>query len=382
MASDKRIAVVGAGLGGAAAAALLQRGGFKVDVYESATSFARLGAGIHLGPNIMKVFRRLGVEDAISDISSHPDFWFSRNGETGDYTSRISLGRAAKSTYGAAYVTVHRGDLHALQMGLLQPGSVSFGKRLTSIGEVDDGVEMAFDDGTRATAALVVGADGINSMVRETLLGAERPNYSGWVGHRALITKDALASAGLAPESCVKWWFGDRHIMAYFTTASKNEYYYVTGVPHPAWDFDGPFVESSREEMQASFQGCHGDVKALIDATGVVTKWPFLNRNPLPVWSQGRMVLLGDACHPMKPHMAQGAGMAIEDAAVLSRCLGECGVDGYRDAFSLYEATRKDRATRVQRVSNANTFLRHQEDPTWVYGYDAMTVQLGQADAA
>jgi 6-hydroxynicotinate 3-monooxygenase len=95
-----------------------------------------------------------------------------------------------------------------------------------------------------------------------------------------------------------------------------------------------------------------------------------LNRNPLPLWSRGRLVLLGDACHPMKPHMAQGAGMAIEDAAMLTRCLQETGLTDYRTAFELYEANRKERASRVQAVSNANTWLRTQEDPAWVYGYD------------
>jgi len=228
----------------------------------------------------------------------------------------------------------------------------------------------------------VIGADGINSRIRETLLGAEKPNYSGWVGHRALINADKLRKYDLEFEACVKWWGPDRHMMVYYSTAAHDEYYYVTGVPHPAWEFDGAFIDSSREEMAEAFAGYHPVIQALIECTDEVTKWPLFNRNPLPLWSRGRLVLLGDACHPMKPHMAQGAAMAIEDAAMLARCLAETGLNDYGTAFQLYETARRDRATRVQSVSNANTFLRHQEDPSWVYGYDIYAEPLRSESAA
>ncbi|WP_279483607.1 FAD-dependent monooxygenase [Aureimonas sp. SK2] len=376
MQPGSRIAVVGAGLGGVAAAALLQKAGFQVDVYEQAPAFSRVGAGIHMGPNVLKIFRRIGIEDALVAIASKPDFWFSRDGETGEYLSRIPLGEHALRTYGAHYLTVHRGDLHALQVSALQPGTLHFDKRLASIEEDGSGVDLAFADGSRARADIVVGADGINSRIRETLLGDEKPNYSGWVGHRALLDKDALRRTGLDFEACVKWWTHDRHMMVYDTTADGHEYYYVTGVPHPAWDFDGAFAPSSREEMREAFVGYHPVVQALIEATTEVTKWPLLNRNPLPLWSRGRLVLLGDACHPMKPHMAQGAAMAIEDGAMLARCLSETGLSDHSTAFRLYEANRRERASRVQAVSNANTWLRTQEDPAWVFGYDIFEVPL------
>ena len=169
---------------------------------------------------------------------------------------------------------------------------------------------------------------------------------------------------------------------SYYTTGKRDEYYYVTGVPHAEWDFQGAFVDSSREEMFDAFKGYHPTVQALIESTESVTKWPLRNRNPLPLWSRGRLVLLGDACHPMKPHMAQGAGMAIEDAAMLTRCLQETGISDYRTAFQLYEANRKERASRVQAVSNANTWLRTQEDPAWVYGYDLYAQELKSGVAA
>lgn len=376
MSNMKRIAIVGAGLGGLAAGSLLQKAGFNVQVYEQSPAFSRLGAGIHMGPNVLKVFRRMGIEQQLEDLASHPDFWFSRDGETGEYLSRIPLGEFARKEYGAAYVTVHRGDLQAMQMTSLEPGSVHFGKCLSSVVDSGSDVVLRFQDGSEERADIVIGADGINSKLREHLLGVEAPTYSGWVAHRALIRGEQLRKYNLDFEDCVKWWSEDRHLMVYYTTKSRDEYYYVSGVPHPAWDFKGSFVDSSQQEMLETFGHYHPVVQALIECSENVTKWPLLNRQPLPVWSEGRIVLLGDACHPMKPHMAQGAAMAIEDAAMLARCLTETGLDDYSTAFRLYEVNRKERASRVQSVSNANTFLRTQEDPAWVYGYDVFAAPL------
>ncbi|KRW95184.1 FAD-dependent monooxygenase [Paracoccus sp. MKU1] len=372
------IAVIGAGLGGAAAAALLEDAGFTVHVFEQAPAFTRLGAGIHIGPNVMKIFRRIGLEDRLSGIGAHPDHWFSRDGKTGAYLSRIPLGEYAVREYGAPYITIHRGDLHAEQIRALPQDRLHYDHRLTDIREEEDHVVMQFANGATVRTRLVIGADGVNSLIREKLLGPEKPRYSGWIGHRALLNMDKLRASGLEFELCVKWWWEQsRHIMAYATKANATEYYYVTGVPVDSWEHEAGFVDSSREEMDAIFGSSHPVVNALIDATETVTKWPFWNRDPLNLWSQGRMVLLGDACHPMRPHMAQGACMAIEDAAVLARCLSEMGRESYRDAFKLYETTRRDRATRVQTISNANTWLKQPEDPAWVYAYDATTASLG-----
>jgi len=365
MSSKKRFAIIGAGLGGAAVAVLLKQAGFDVTVYERAPRFSRLGAGIHMGPNVMKIFRKMGIEEKVSLMSSHPDYWFSRDGLTGEYMSRIPLGEFALKEYGAAYVTVHRGDLHDVMLSPLDEKDVIFNKHLESIEDTGNEVLMTFADGTEAKADFVIGADGINSMVRENLL-----TYSGWVAHRALITGEQLAKFDHDFEDCIKWWTEDRHMMVYYTTGRRDEYYYVTGVPDPDWNSNASFVDSSREEMREAFDGYHGTVQALIDATESVTKWPLKNRNPLPLWRRNRMVLLGDACHPMKPHMAQGAAMAIEDAAMLVRCIEEVGLSDFETAFELYEANRKDRATRVQATSNANTWLRTQEDPAWCFGYD------------
>ncbi|MFM0501488.1 FAD-dependent monooxygenase [Paraburkholderia caffeinilytica] len=369
-----RIAVIGAGLGGTVAAALLQRNGFDVRLYEQAKVFSRLGAGIHLGPNVMKVMRRLGCEETVDAMGSHPDFWFSRDGKTADTIAQIPLGDYALKTYGARYVTVHRGDFHALMASAVQPGTIDFGKCLKRLENNGSEVRLIFTDGTIETADIVVGADGVNSKVREHLLGAEPPRYTGYVAHRAVFPASLLGDNPY--DMCAKWWSEDRHMMAYYVTKERDEYYYVTGVPQAEWPEGVSMMESSRDEMREAFTDFHPDVQSLIDVTPSVTKWPLFERDPLPLWGRGRIVLLGDACHPMKPHMAQGAAMAIEDAAMLTRCLIEMGSADYTGAFALYEANRAERASKVQLVSHNNTWLRSNEDPAWVFAYDVFDVPL------
>jgi 6-hydroxynicotinate 3-monooxygenase len=369
-----RIAIIGAGLGGAAAAVLMQKAGFNVKLYEQAPAFSRLGAGIHVGPNVMKILREMGVEDELNRIGSHPEFWHSRDWKTGEEVARIPLGDYALSHYGASYLTVHRGDFHKLMIDAIGPGVLEYNKKLASVTDRDNTVHLTFADGSTAEADIVIGADGINSKIRETLLGPELPIYSGYVGHRAVFPIADVKN--FTHDLCTKWWSDDRHMMVYFMTSQKDEIYYVTGVPDPTWDITKSWVPSSKDEMRAAFDGWHTGVQSLIEATGEVTKWPFLERNPMPLWSRGRLVLLGDACHPMKPHMAQGAAMAIEDAAMLTRCFKEVGITDYTTAFALYQANRAERAGKVQLVSHNNTWLRTNENPDWCFGYDVFNVPL------
>ncbi|MCQ4159270.1 FAD-dependent monooxygenase [Roseomonas sp. GC11] len=374
--SKPRIAIVGAGLGGIAAALLLRQEGFEATLYEQAPAFTRLGAGIHVGPNVMKIMRRLGLEEAMESMGSHPDYWYSRNWDDAAVLAQIPLGDYARRTYGAAYLTVHRGDFHRLMVEAAPAGAIRYDKRLVAIEDRGSVVHLAFADGTSAEAEIVIGADGVNSVIREHMLGVEAPRYTGYVAHRAVFPASALAKYGFDFDQCVKWWSEDRHMMVYYVTEQRDEYYYVTGVPQAEWDMSKAWVQSSQEEMREAFAGYHPMVQSLIDACDDITKWPLLERDPLPLWSRGRMVMLGDACHPMKPHMAQGAAMAIEDAAMLARCFRLVGGDDYETAFALYRANRIERASRVQKVSHDNTWLRTDEDPAWVFGYDVFNVKL------
>jgi 6-hydroxynicotinate 3-monooxygenase len=328
---------------------------------------------------VMKIMRRMDCEDALNVMGSHPDYWYSRDWKTGEAIAQIPLGDFALKEYGASYLTVHRGDFHELMTGAVAPGTIEFNKCLSGIEELDNEVRLTFADGSVETADIVIGADGVNSKIRDHLLGAEPPRYTGYVAHRAVFPASLLGTDPF--DLCVKWWSEDRHMMVYYVTSKRDEIYYVTGVPQAEWPAGQSVAPSSRDEMREAFAGYHPSVQKLIDATPEVTKWPLLERDPLPLWSRGRLVLLGDACHPMKPHMAQGAAMAIEDAAMLTRCLDEVGATDYAGAFALYEANRAERASKVQLVSHNNTWLRTNEDPAWVFAYDVFNEPLKSPSA-
>jgi 6-hydroxynicotinate 3-monooxygenase len=150
----------------------------------------------------------------------------------------------------------------------------------------------------------------------------------------------------------------------------------VTGVPQAHWPESVASMPGDLDQLRADFDGFEPRVQRLLDACPAVSNWPLLEREPLPLWSRGRVVLLGDACHPMKPHMAQGAAMAVEDAGMLLRCLRECGIDRHRDAFARYEANRIARASRVQKESHENVWLRYEQDPGWCFGYNVFEEPL------
>ena len=371
MRRETRIAVIGAGLGGATVAAFLQRDGFNVSVYEQARSFERMGAGIHVSANVLKVLRRLDAESGLSKIGIHPDTFTSRKWDTGEVLFELPLGKAGEERYGASYITVHRHDLHAALLDKVAPGTIAFDKRLTDVEPEGDVVRLIFADGSTAEADMVIGADGVNSKVRETIVGPGRSRFSGAVAHRAIYPSALL---GMDVRNCTKWWGPESHILIYYIEQSRNEIYLVTSAKGE-WRSQASWEYCARDEVATAFKGFHPEVCRVIEAAPELTKWPILDIAPIDTWSRGRLVLLGDACHAMMPYMASGAAMAIEDAAVLARCI--CQAADCSAAFELYRATRRSRIDMVQRISAENSFLRSPTDPTWLFAYDAVSVPLG-----
>ena len=367
MQSRPEIAIIGAGIGGLALAGLLSRRGASVKVYEQATAFERLGAGIQMSPNAMHVLRALALEPLLRRLAFQPPAWSHRVWDTGEHLSDLTFGAEAERRYGAPYLLMHRGDLHAAILSTVPAASIRFGKQLRDIDIQGSAVTLRFADGSRATADGVVGADGVHSRVREILLGPERPIFTGRVAHRTVFASALLGD--FAVHTCTKWWGPDRHIVVYPVNPRRDEIYFVTSVPDPNWDVESWSARGDMAEVQRALAGFHPDVQRLLAACPQVHKWALFERDPLPRWSEGPMVLLGDACHPMTPYMAQGAANALEDAAVLSRCL-----EGDADpaaAFRRYEATRRERTARIQLTSRQNTWGRAAVDPSWVYGYNA-----------
>jgi 6-hydroxynicotinate 3-monooxygenase len=375
-----RIAVIGAGLGGMTVAGLLQRRGFRVKVYEQATAFSRIGAGIHLSSNVMLVMRHLGVEKALSDIALHPDAFVSRQWDTGEVLFELPFDPVSEARYGAAYINVHRGDLHAVLESALEPGTIAFGKALSHIENAPSAVGLFFADGGRTEADLVIGADGLNSKVREHLLGPEKPRYSGHIAHRAIFPATRLN--GLPIRACTKWWGPGNHILVYYMSQAREEVYIVTSAPQPQWAGDAPFVACDRGELIATFDGYHAELRQVVRAATEITKWPIFDREPVERWSGARIVLLGNACHPMRPYMAAGAAMAIEDAGILARCVAEMGSHDAAESFAWYQANREPRVRKVQQISMGNTWLRTPIDPEWLFRYDACVIPLTSPGAA
>lgn len=377
---------MGGGLGGTTAGILLQQAGYNVSVYEQAPELQRIGAGIHLHANLMRVMRAIGVDRKMFDIGISPRNWYSREWDTGRILFAPSMQEWEKE-YGIAHLVMHRGDMQAVLTDALRPGTMKFGKRLVGLEETRSDMKLVFEDGAQAEADIVIGADGVNSKIREILLGPEDPTYSGFVAYRAIFPTARLGRYRVAADT-TKWWSDerhwakeDRHFIVYYLTKARDEIYFVTGSPDPNWQGGVSPVPCEMDEIKACYAGFHEEVQRVIDACPRASKWPLLEREPLPLWSRGRIVMLGDACHPMKPHMGQGAGMAIEDAAMLVRCLKLMKDDPAR-AFELYRENRIARTSKVQRVSHDNTWMHYPSDLSWVFGYDPLTEPLAPLPAA
>jgi 6-hydroxynicotinate 3-monooxygenase len=302
---DTSIAIIGAGIGGLAVAAALRQAGFAATVYEQADAFARVGAGIQQSPNAMKVHRGLGIEGRLRDVGFAPTSSLNRDALSGKITNDHPLGRAVEERYGAPYLTLHRGDLHAALADIVPAQAVIRGKKLIAIAEDGARVSLAFADGTKAEADLVIGADGAHSLVREHVAGPEQPRFTGRLAYRTTFPASRLHGVDIGTAR-TKWWGKDRHIVIYYVTAKRDEVYFTTSQPEKAewmtresWSTKGDLAE-----LRAAFAHFHSDIQAVLAAAPEVHKWGIYERNPLPAWSKGRVTLLGDACHPMTPYMA------------------------------------------------------------------------------
>jgi salicylate hydroxylase/6-hydroxynicotinate 3-monooxygenase len=373
MSKKPSIAILGAGMGGLTAAAALQQRGFPVRVYEQATQFARLGAGIQMSPNAMRVLRGLDLGDQILATGFRPQTWSNREWDSGAMKYVLPLGATAEKKYGAPYVLLHRGDLHAALASRVPQELITLGKKLVDFDQDPNGVTLRFEDGTTAQADAMIAADGVHSRVREKLLGIDKPRFTGRVAYRTTFPAKLLN--GFEIDECCKWWGRDRHIVVYYVTGNRDEVYFVTSVPEPDWTHESWSATGDLGDLRAAFVGFHEQVQRVIHACPKVHKWALVERDPLPNWGHGRVVMLGDACHAMTPYMAQGAATSMEDGVVLARCLAGAP-DDIEQTFQRYAALRRPRTAKVQLTSHMNTWMRGATNPDWVYGYDAWSTPL------
>ena len=252
------------------------------------------------------------------------------------------------------------------------------GRKLLALETVGERVAMRFEDGTSAEADIVIGADGVHSPIRKQLFGADELTFTGRIAYRTTFPASLLN--GLDMDDCTKWWGPDRHIVIYYITRQRDEVYFVTSVPDAEWTKESWSLKGDMDELRAAFAGFHPQVRAVLEACPDSHKWPINVREPMASWSAGNVVLLGDACHPMTPYMAQGAATSMEDAVILTRALTESG--DFATAFRRYEATRKPRTAAIQAGSYRNDWLHKTADAGWVYGYDAWSIPLEETLAA
>jgi salicylate hydroxylase len=353
------IAIIGGGIGGLAAAASLLRAGFDVQVYEQAKALGEVGAGINIGPNASRILYRFGIAEQLAKSGVRPQTFDQRRWDDGRFLVRAPLGEAVETTFNAPYYTLHRGDLHRAIAAAVPVDRVHLGHRFTHLADHGDQVEAHFENGASISADVLIGADGIHSVVRHALFGPEKPRFTGCVAYRGLVPSDRLTHLDL--ERTTQIWVGPgRHFVHYFVSAGKLvNFVAVTG--EDSWLRESWVDRGEVADALAAFEGWHPQVLSIIGSADETYKWALFDRSPLPQWSAGRVTLLGDSCHPMLPFMGQGAAQAIEDAATLKGCLEKFS-DDVPEALRLYEQLRLPRASRLQGMSEINKTRFHLPD--------------------
>ena len=366
-----RAVVVGGGIGGIAAAIALARAGIEVQVHEQAQQLAEVGAGVSLAPNGLRMLERLGVGEQVRRVGAR-------------YASaqlRLPDGRAVRhQPYQFAMaghnVGIHRADLLALLAGQLPPGTVRTGHQCTGFRQDDDSATVVFADGTTATADVVIGADGIHSVLQGFVVAAAEPLFSEVVAYRGLVPRlDAY------PAGTIRMWMGQGRHFLVFPVRAGQLLNYVGFVPSPTAVRESWSAPGDPAALAAHFAGWDpviGQVIAAISGPGGSGfQWGMYDREPLARWSSGRLTLLGDAAHPMLPHLGQGANQALEDAVALAALLGaSTSPAGVPQALAAYEGLRRDRTARVQLGSRRqgagyDSSGSQLIDRRWIYEYDA-----------
>jgi salicylate hydroxylase len=388
--SALKIAVIGAGIGGLSAAVALRRAGFDVTVHEQAPALTEIGGGINIGPNAARILMRLGFGDALDRVAVRPLSTRQRRWQDGRSLQSAPLNPLCETLYGAPYLMIHRADLLSIIASGFPPERIHLGQRAVSLTDRGDGAEIRFDGDARVVADLVIGADGIHSTVRSALLGAEAPRFAGCVAYRGLVPAERVADLGLEV-GLVSWLGPGAHFVHYFVAGGRLVNF-VGWTEHDSWNREDWTDRATIGRALAAFEGWHPQVRRIIGAADTCFVWALFDREPLPRWSFGRITLLGDACHPMYPFMAQGAAQAIEDGAVLTACLAAGGADDPAEILRRYERLRLPRVSRLQDMSRANKIRFHLPDGPaqaardaewasegdrspealrWLYGFDA-----------
>jgi salicylate hydroxylase len=366
--------VIGAGIGGMAAAIALRRAGVDVSLFEQTIAQREVGAGIQISPNASRLLGRYGLGEAMARVAVRPSAIVFRRWQDGRVLGREELGDSIESQYGAPYLHFHRADLIELLAEAFGRGNIELGRRLADIEQDESGVTAHFQDGTSERGDFLIGADGIHSRTRERLFGEEKPRFSRQIAYRGLAPAERVAHLGL-PLDVTNWVGPGGHFIHYYVSAGRF-LNFVAVSEEATWTREQWSDRGSISDALGNYEGWHPQIATILTAVDETFKWALFDRNPLPEWTRGRVALLGDACHPMLPFMAQGAAQAIEDGATLAACLKNTAFD-VPAAFQAYVALRKPRTTMLQAGSQANSTSYHLHDGPKQYERDQAYASVG-----
>jgi salicylate hydroxylase len=395
-AEPPRIAVVGAGIGGLTLAIALRAHDVSVDIFEQTDELREVGAAVALSANATRFFERYGLLEKFASCSFEVSALIYRDGRSGRLIGTHHMGPEYRQRFGAPFVGIHRADLQAILSAAVGLDRIRLRKRLVDIHDTGTRAELRFDDGSRAEADLVVGADGARSIVRRWMLGYDDAMYSGCSGFRGVVPMDKLRS--LPDPTALQFWIGPGgHLLHYPMGKDHINFLLVERHPTP-WPRREWMMPATEGEQLRHFAHWHPAVVEMITAKPVSDRWGLFHRPPLGRWTKGRVTLLGDAAHAMAPHHGQGANQSIEDAVVLAACLGETGAGSLADATARYERLRRGRTRKVQYASISTADMLHLPDGDnaeqrnarlgsfegalhhlgWVHEFDASTQEPGE----
>lgn len=390
----QRILIAGAGIGGLTAACCLMKAGHDVQVFEQAPVLGEIGAGIQMSANAMHVLNDLGLGPAIATLAVRPGAYVFRLHDTGEVISRFALAEEHERLHRAPYNQVHRADLHdllAAKARAFKRDVVRLDSRVAGFEESERGVRVTLASGETVDGDLLIGADGVKSAVRAQIAGADHAVYTGDAAWRLTLPAEQLP-AGFMGQVMSVWMGPGAHAVCYYLRAGALLNFVglveTDEVSEESWTAKFPW-----QKLKADFQGWHPDIQLIIDKAdrSQCFRWSLFYRPPIANWSARRATMLGDAVHATLPYLAQGAAMAIEDGAVLTRALAMAGT--VADALQLYQRNRIERTSRIVTGSTANRDLFHLRDQqklrqafanrdegaarnAWLYSYNPLTVPL------